>query len=421
MNSVSGVHGIMYGPKIKNGQMTNEQSIVYLVEKKLPLNQIPANEIIPSKINIQNNEYSTDVVQSPKFELVQCYNFDDPKVQYLQSYNRPLQGGMSISNLDSWTQLSPSRFSYSVGTLGFLAIDNYDDTLVGVTNNHVIIKDAFLNSEKNSLGISNSIIDPIVFSSSQGGLNATFNPTVLQFDELGNKPVNFVTDSIGFAKRYVPISENGYNSVDGALISINQGNTDFSSAQQAELYNSYAMPFATTNEILSLQPDNIQLYSVGRTTGPKGPDCPLVAYNIGSFIVSYNRQGVKVPIIMSDIIAYHFIDLSELPIFSGDSGSALIGNFSGTYKIVGLAFAGNTSTDAYNNPHSTFGLACRIDNVAQQLNISSWDGSPIAFTQSNQLSKIYRPYNDNRITIEYNGKTYYQAGTVKTNQDITNI
>ena len=48
-----------------------------------------------------------------------------------------------------------------------------------------------------------------------------------------------------------------------------------------------------------------------------------------------------------------------------DSGSALAAYIDGVWKIIGLCFAGSTY----------YGMACRIDNVAAQLNISAWDGT----------------------------------------------
>jgi hypothetical protein len=426
VNSVSGVHSIFYGPKNKNGEYTDEPSLIYFVENKLPLNKIPEDQIIPSRIKIENQYYKTDVVQCSRFRLNQCYSLTDQNVVFLQSRIRPLLGGIEISNLASWGQFTPVNnqpvFSYSVGTLGFLAVDNVDNTLVGVTNNHVIVKDAFLSSEKNALSAVSTIYDPVVFSK-VGGYNRTLNPAILQFGS-DNGNVNFNNDSIGITKRYVPVSENGNNTVDAALIAINSDVTDFSSAQQAELPGSYAMPFASTTEITSLSTSIIPIYSVGRTTGPKGIACQLKVYDAGygSTFIEFEKQGVPVAVIMSDIMVYRFANNSNLPIYGGDSGSALIGNFNGTYKIVGLAFAGDTNSDI-NNPTSTHGLACRIDNIAQQLNISAWDGStkPFSDTNPDNILKIYRPLSDNRVSITYNGKNYYQAGITKTNTPDTNI
>jgi hypothetical protein len=124
---------------------------------------------------------------------------------------------------------------------------------------------------------------------------------------------------------------------------------------------------------------------------------------------------------MSNVGFIKNADNSNYPIFSGDSGSAVIGNFGGTYKIVGLAFASDGNDT--NNVPSTVGVFCRIDYVAQQLNISSWDGQNIKTGNSDpsQASYIYRPASENRTSIQYNGKTYYQAGLVSNGKPITNV
>jgi hypothetical protein len=419
VNSPENIHSIFYAKKTKNGIKTDEDALVYFVDEKLPLELIPRNEIIPSTLNIENIEYKTDVLQEKRFVLNQCYNLNSSQVLALQTRIRPLSGGIEISDLSSWVQSSPYSFSLGVGTLGFLAIDNVDNTLVGVTNNHVIIKDASLTNERNIfVNVYTNINSPVVFSS-VGGYNATLPPTVLQFDHTGGR-VNFTLDSIGCAKRYVPLSQYDINTVDGALIAIRQGNTDSSSSSQAFINNTFAMPFASTSEVTSLSTTPISIYSVGRSTGPKGENCPMYVWGSGSIQLYYNKQGTQTIYTMSDIFAYAYQDTSNLPIWSGDSGSAVIGDFDGTYKIVGLAFAGNTRTEN-GIETSEYGIASRIDNVAAALNISAWDGGDVRYTNTTTVSAIYRPSYDNRPSIVYNGKTYFQAGLISTNKPFTDV
>jgi hypothetical protein len=420
INAPKGVHSIFYGDKIKNGEKTGEKAIIYHVDEKLPLDQIPKEELLPSIITIDADNHPTDVIQNTRFKTNQCLSLNDQSIKNLNSRVRPLSGGLMISALASWSEPSPNSFNFEVGTLGFIAVDNTDNTLVGVTNNHVIINDATLTSERNASSTVQNINDPIIFNIS-GGYNATLNPSVLQFD-LTNGHVNFSNDSIGQPKRYVPLSLYNTNTVDGALISLLSGNTDSNSASQAQLSSTYALPFATTSQIDSLMTAGKNLYSVGRTTGAKGVTCPLITVGIhGSFNVEYNKQGSLVNYIISDVIVYQFVDGSNLPIYSGDSGSAVICNYNGVNKIVGLAFAGNTSGEINNNPTSTYGIACRIDNVATSLNISAWNGQPHSFNTNSNISKIYRPNSDTRTSIIYNGKTYYQAGLISTSSPITNV
>jgi hypothetical protein len=405
-NAPSGVHFVVYGPKYKNGEYLNDlKCIVYGVEKKLPISQLNENQIIPKKINIDGIEYTTDVIERKKLKPNTCYEESDSRIQFLRSRVRPLSGGLEISPQQSFVQNQNGSFSYWVGTLGFLAIDNNDNRLVGVTNAHVMLKDPFVNSEKNPNGETSSISDQMTYTGF-----GTYPNRILQFGS-STGIVNFSTDGIGTPKRYVPYSSTTPNYVDGAIFSINQNAVNLFSASQA-LDGTFAMPFCTTNEIDSILSNQYQIYSVGRTTGPKGPNCPMVVHYYGSAFVDFERQGVTVETEWEDLIWYKFIDDSPDPSLQGDSGSGVIVNINGTYKIAGLLFAGNGYESA----------ASRIDRVAQELNISAWNGSTVNYTPINPtISKIYRPITDTRKSITYNGKTYYLAGTERTTTPITNV
>jgi hypothetical protein len=420
INSPSGVHGIFYSTKIKKGKDTGEISITHFVENKLPLNKLNPNDVIPKILIINDTKYITDVVQSGIFKTKQCNDLTSQSVVELKSRVRPLSGGLEISDLATWVQLPNGGWSLETGTLGFLAKDNMDGTLVGVTNAHVIIKDPFLVSERSIYNGAYNIYDPVVFND-PNQLTATYPASILQFGSSGGF-INFNNDSIGIHKRYIPVSETQYNDVDCALIAINKSAANSSSAGQAGLPNSFGIPFATSTEIENLVGSNTPIYSVGAFTGPKGVTCPMKVYGIGNVYVTYNKQGNSRLVLQSDVLLYKFVDSSLLPIFSGDSGSAIIANINGVYKIIGLAFAGDTSRKN-GQPYSTHGIACRIDNVANALDISAWDGGDIKYSDTNadHLSRIIRPANETRVSIEYNGKVYYQVGLENTSLPDTNI
>lgn len=405
-NAPSGVHFVVYGPKFKNGEYLNDTNcIVFGVEKKLPISELNENNIIPKKINLGGNEYLTDVVERKKMEANLCFKKTDPEVEFLNSRIRPLSGGLEISPLQSFVKNTDGSFGFWVGTLGFFAIDNIDGKLVGVTNSHVMLKDPFLNSEKNVNEEASAISDKITYTGF-----GSFQNRILQFGS-NTGTVNFNVDSIGTPKRYVPYSSTTANHVDGAIFSVNRNVVNLYSASQA-LNGTFGMPFCTTNELNSLLTNAYPIYSVGRTTGPKGPNCPMVVHFYGSTNVDFERQGVVVSTEWEDLLWYKFLDNSDSPSLKGDSGSCVIANINGTYKIAGLLFAGNGMESA----------ACRIDRVAQELNISAWDGSTVNYTNNiPTISKIYRPLNDNRKTIVYNGKTYHLAGTEITTTEITNV
>ncbi|KEI14937.1 trypsin-like serine protease [Clostridium novyi] len=123
----SNVVGIGCGYKIKNGFYTNQLCIKVFVAKKLPLNQLNTNDIIPSIYK----GIPTDIKETGYFTA-----------HSLTQKIRPTPGGYVISN--------EYNTNYS-GTLGCLVTDNKD--LFVLSNNHVL---AMLNQAS----IGTKIIEP---------------------------------------------------------------------------------------------------------------------------------------------------------------------------------------------------------------------------------------------------------------------
>jgi hypothetical protein len=415
------VHNVSIGNKIKNGIETDDLSVVYFVYKKLPLEEIPENEKIPSTIEIDGKTYKTDVVENFGFTAALCYADNDPKVTFLRSRQRPLSGGLEITNFFKWEEVEPNVFNPNVGTLGLIAVDNEDDSLVGLTNSHVGIVDAFNSSERD---INDEIINirndkEYVSQFGESGFNETISPNVLQ---CGNNFPDFDTDKIGQPKKYYPFSVTNPNYIDAALLTIREDFVDLNSASQAEIANTFAMPFATTQEIDSLAVGGANygavIMSSGRTTGPKDGTCPMIVKytSVNSSVNGYYLQGNDIAISFSDCLQFQYVDGSTAPILGGDSGSALIANFNGTNKIIGLVFATNTT----NTPN--YGIACRIDRIVEFLNISAWDGTAKSFTPyPPSIDYIVRPPDDDSPYIDYQGKRYWQAGLITTTDQITEI
>jgi hypothetical protein len=416
------VHSVCLGNKIKNGIEIDEEAIVYFVYKKLPIEEIPENEKIPSTVNIDGKTYKTDVIENSGFSAMLCYADNDPKVTFLRSRQRPLSGGLEITNFFTWKETRPNYFNYKFGTLGLIAIDNQDDTLVGLTNAHVGIVDAFNCSERYINQEIINIRDDKKYVSEFGitGFNQTVHPSIMQWGKSDSK--NMDSDKIGQPKRYYPFSSTNPNYIDAALITIRQGFVDSNSSSQAEIANTYAMPFATTAEIDSLGVGGSKygaiIMSCGRTTGPKNGTCPMIVkyINVNATINNYYLQGNEIAIPFSDCLKFQYVDSSTAPISAGDSGSALLADFNGTNKIIGLVFASNTTSTP------NFGFACRIDRIANSLNISAWDGTTPSYTSyPPEIDSILRPADDGREYIDYDGKRYWQAGLISTSDQITDI
>jgi hypothetical protein len=121
--SMPGVHGVGVGSKFVSGARTDELAITVFVHKKLPLNALSAEQVIPAEIE----GIRTDVVESPFAECL------DDTGRY-----RPLVGG---SQLEYTTTEHPTPNStvthFNAGTLGCIARAKKTGKNVILTNGHV--------------------------------------------------------------------------------------------------------------------------------------------------------------------------------------------------------------------------------------------------------------------------------------------
>lgn len=351
---------------------------------------------------------------------------------------RPIKGGVSIT---STSKSSPFSNFGSVGTMGLVCQDSASGALVGLTNNHVIIRDAFYTDQRTFINPQNeyNLID------TQPIIQPDF---VYQTGEI--QPVNPGGHRVvGKVLRYVPLYTSTstinnpakINNSDAAIFSLNctssNGATiiDFTASfQQVGLSYTSSMPFASTLEINNLLNSNPELYSSGRTTGAKGSPgtlCPLRILGFQNAIVGYSLQGVQTAAYMQDLIAFIKPDNSAsysppapgapvavcpYPAWAGDSGSTLIADIGGIWKIIGLVFAGN---GAPYNPFlgyedaSSVGLACRIDHVASQLKIKAWTGSLAPVVDSNSIEFITVSGSNDIQILNCSGSNYHQVGLTK--------
>jgi hypothetical protein len=195
------------------------------------------------------------------------------------------------------------------------------------------------------------------------------------------------------------------------------------------------MPFASTSEINALFTSNPELYSSGRTTGAKGSPgtlCPLRIFSLGiNSYVGYNLQGTQTLAFMQDLIAFVKPDNSAsyapptpgapvsicpYPAWAGDSGSTLIANIGGIWKIIGLVFAGNGAPyGALGNYEiaSSMGLACRIDYIESQLGIKAWTGSIAPVVDNDSIAYFTVSGSNDTKILNCSGSNYYQVGLTK--------
>jgi hypothetical protein len=400
--------------------------------------------------------YPGEVFWTTDFTTINSPTTFNPDNRDLQ---RPLKGGISISSTSNLTPFAPVG---SVGTMGAIIQDSGSGALLGLTNNHVVIRDAFYTDQRTFINPQNEydLTDPDGSTFGSNTLPSSYTQLVYQDAEDG--AANGVKE-IGRVLRYIPlytsastIASGGtlVNKVDGALFSLyctsSIGATiiDFTSSYQqlgfttSSLYTS-SLPFASTTEIDGMiDPTspyyNPPIYSAGRTTGTKGEDpCPL---RFSAFVniptINYSLQGNSTPCTFVDVMEFVKPENAPLwkpgdptgigtvcpwPGWGGDSGSTVIANFSGTYKIIGLLFAGNggvigTIGGAPLFYPSTKFFACRIDHVASELGIREWTGSISPAGPHNPVvdhdTIDYRTVsgsNDDKI-LNCSGSNYYQVG-----------
>jgi len=391
------VSSISYGYKFVGKTQTNELCIIFSVNKKKQINELLDSEIIPSSITLEDRVLKTDVFETDMPELLVCNGACGQNAGansiVNRTFTRPLVGGLSVTSTNLVT---------TVGTLGFIGVHINTQTLVGVTNNHVLIQDAFYTSERNLTGPIKNEYTPI--------------DSVYQHGETGSiPPSNFI---IGQTLRYVPIQQATPNKVDCSIFSINESDIGIeaisSSVRQAGDAYTNPLPFATTAEIDDLLETNPMIYSSGRTTGPKGGvTCPIRIFALfTAFPINYNKQGAQTTVYFEDQITFvkpefdpSLTTICPNPIIPGDSGSALIADFEGVRKIIGLVFAASTVSEII-----YYGYANRIDNVALEIGIQAWDGTDKNFVDLSSIEYITTVGGSSDKYIACESKQFWQVG-----------
>lgn len=116
------INGFAITMKRVKGKKTNQPAIVFYVNRKLSLRNLPVHNRIPKQFNIPW-EYSEDGVLEviTDVQAVRFATFEN------DSRLRPCPGGMSIGHID-----------ITAGTLGCLVKDKLNNSTVILSNNHVL-------------------------------------------------------------------------------------------------------------------------------------------------------------------------------------------------------------------------------------------------------------------------------------------
>lgn len=400
-----GINNVSYGFKFVGKEQTNELCIIYGVEEKKPLSELSSEEILPSEVIVGDQVLRTDVFQISRAETLACNAYcgqiAGANSAANRAFTRPLVGGLSITSTNN---------VLTVGTMGFIGVHTETQTLVGVTNNHVTIQDAFFTSERNLAGVIQNEYSPIdyVYQNGESGVIPPLNYT------------------IGQSLRYVPIFKqgNGFNYVDGAILSLEAEDVSITTSYQQAGVSDYTLPlpFASTAEIDNLMTTNPMIYSSGRTTGPKGGvSCPMRIFSIfSSTVLTYKLQGTPTFCQFLDQIVYvkpendpSLTTICANPVYSGDSGSALIADFGGVRKIIGLVFAG--AGDGVTPGVFYYGYANRIDRVATELGIEAWDGTAKGYVDPASITYKTTTNGSSNKILNCEGVNYWQVGLTTLN------
>jgi hypothetical protein len=150
--SIPGVFGTSIGIRQTAGKLVTEPAIIFHVETKRPLQEIPAGERIPKELE----DFPTDVVGKEVSVATTATALNDER-----DY-RPLEGGCQITEGRSSTN--------NKGTLGcavkYVGNDRPDDTLY---KGRIYI----LSASHVMLGVGNSIYQPYKFSEHIGNVRAS--------------------------------------------------------------------------------------------------------------------------------------------------------------------------------------------------------------------------------------------------------
>jgi hypothetical protein len=308
------VIGVATGFRERGGKVTGDIVVQVFVSRKVADAQLGPADVIPKRVSGWEGAAQTDVIETTV-----------PEAQQDTTRYRPVEAGCSIG----------PEASVSAGTLGGWACDNRDDTIVLLSNNHVI-------SNLDTLPVLRRIVQP-----------GRFDGGVLPGDVIGalkrHNPVNTVANPPGPGV-VIPTSvvDAAIGSIDGG-IDIDHDVIDIGPAiyeLRAPALNMNVQKRGRTTRLTT----NGRITSVGMT-----------------FNCTYNNRTR-----ISSIQNAFRITSTDGNVFSspGDSGSLIFdqaaGRLSNTRPVVGLLYAGG----AFSNG-TPFTDANDINAVFGALNLST--------------------------------------------------
>lgn len=415
---------IGYGFKTVNGEITDEIGITFGIENKLPLSELNPDEVLPSEIIIDGQVYKTDVIQVGKLKPLvcnlpsSCYPYPDINDPYNPKLNpaipnryktRPVMGGSLLQI--PFNPEDPNN-GWGTGTLGFIALEKDSNAYVAVSNVHVL--QARVITGTTSACISGSYNLDLVSTYYGGNTKPIANINYDDSPPFGD-PANVIGRGMFLVRwKTEPLA----NETDCGFFLLKEKDTNGDTILSVtESWKQIGLteitsppPFATTEELDGMMTPsspyfNPEVISSGLATGPKNGVCGLKIFAI------HQGGAFGSDIAFRDTVTFTRINSDCLyPIYPGDSGSCLLAKFGGVWKIIGLAYASfpnNVGEDVY-------GSMCRIDYIAEQLNIKAWNGTGGRFANTDTIATQVGAGPTNTATRILGGKRNWQG--MATNQ-----
>lgn len=428
LSTLPGVVAIGLGKKIIGGVQTDIIGITFGVKIK----EANPENMLPTSIDIDGVMYITDVVEIGEVSFSSCPV--GPIVTEPEPY---IHSGMLIHTVHR-DNTSQTDLTLTSGTLGIVAYHPGRNVLVGITAAHLLSdpsrpstpnREAYTNHNTGSMASGGSPN----FNYGYGYTNSTdffnFNDRTMKLGYYSPLKVEPITNP------------NRFNQVDACLLYFDTSksvspiipDTAGTSFEISPYYNpswkSYnvkgipeitsPMPFATTAELNALitNPPS-QVSSTGFGTGVKhGAECGLKIDAIGvttSFTTNLlPTTGLPGTVYFDNLISFsRALPSTPSVVGYGDSGASLIAKINNVWKIIGLVIGG-TSPSGVNQT----GYACRIDKVAEELEIEAWDGSikPLGTSYSSRGTPVpvyvIAPGINDSKKLNFGNRTYYQIGT----------
>jgi hypothetical protein len=309
------VIGVGTGFREREGKLTSEVVVQVFVERKLARQQLSPLHVIPERVSgWEGATIRTDVIETTV-----------PEAQQDTTRYRPVPGGCSIG----------PEASVSAGTLGGWACDNRDDTIVLLSNNHVI-------SNLDTMPVLRRIVQPGRFD---GGV--------------------LPGDVIGALKRHVAVNTVANPPAAGVVIPTSVVDAAIGSIDADIDIDHDVLQIGPAIYELRAPALNMNVQKRGRTTG-------LTANGrIVSVGMTFRCTYQNVTRISQIQNAFRIRSTDGNPFSrAGDSGSLIFdqaaGRLRGTLPVVGLLYAGGAFNDG-----TPFTDANDINSVFGALNLDT--------------------------------------------------